>query len=120
MFYGARRTSNGKIQIMRSNQHTQGNLEFFATNDLGDATFATEVLNGFDCRKEHWFQAAQLRKSETFIQMYKRPIFNDLIITVALPYFYQGKFAGVFGADIPRKLDEIVKRLPHHCLNLLC
>lgn len=99
-FYGARRKSNGEIQVVHNNQATGGASWYFRVSDVGDALERQEVYPDFDPRKRPWFEAAKLAGRPVFSEVYRHFVFQEPTVTAVQPiYDASGKLIGVFGVD---------------------
>jgi diguanylate cyclase (GGDEF)-like protein/PAS domain S-box-containing protein len=98
-YYGARRSEEGAIQIMRNNASTEGHSWYYAVND--DLTAGDLIVEAgkFDARTRAWYKAAVESGDLAYSSIYKHFVLNDLTISAAAPlYDRAGKLQGVLGA----------------------
>ena len=62
----------------------------------------------YDPRKRGWYIKAKELKKPTVSDVYEDAITKKLITTAMSPVFYEDKFKGVVGADVP--LDSLIKK----------
>ncbi|WP_200181279.1 ATP-binding protein [Ectothiorhodospira mobilis] len=99
-FYGARRTAEGKIQVVRAGRTTGGDSHNFSTNALGDAVALQQVYPGYDPRTRPWYQAGVDQGGPIWTPIYRHFVLHDLALTAVRPYWdEQGRLRGVFGVD---------------------
>lgn len=114
-YYGARRNSEGQIEIMRSNTETNGESWYYSlNNDLTAGKFVGS-FGKFDPRTRDWYMIAKEKKEPTFSPVYEHFVIRDLAITAAYPiYDNEGILKGVLGthltlSKINTYLNEILK-----------
>jgi len=98
-FYGARRIQDGTLQIVRNNEMTSGNSEYYDINELGNSTTLAQVFENFDARTRPWYQTALEKKEVSFSSLYSHFVFKVPTITASIPYYDDGQLIGVFGVD---------------------
>lgn len=112
-FYGARRTIDDRIEVVRNNETTGGASRYYAVSEDGEGSEFIIEYPGFDPRTRPWYHAAADRRAAVFSPIYRHFVFNDLAVTAALPHFNpQGELVAVFGADILlQRLSQFLGRL---------
>lgn len=112
-FFGARRTTEGKLQISLRNESTRGNLHYYDTNKQGGFAQLVQTAPKFDPRVRPWYQAAVKAGKPTWSQIYPSFATKALSITAAQPvYDAQKNFLGVLGSDlIFAQLNEFLHSL---------
>ncbi len=98
-FYGARRTADGKLQVVVNNETTSGNSNYYGTDKDGRATFIEEVYKQYDPRKRPWYQKATKENRSILTDVYEHFVFKELTITAARPVYKDGIFIGIVGSD---------------------
>ena len=98
-FYGARRTIEGNIQVVRNNKMTKGASEYYSTSDKGDGVSFVEKFDNFDPRKRPWYIKAVSTESPCFSDIYNHFVFKEPTITVSYPIYENNELIGVFGVD---------------------
>lgn len=98
-FYGARRTVDGSIQVVRNNEMTKGASEYYSTSDNGVGVSFVEKFDNFDPRKRPWYIKAESTKSPSFSDIYNHFVFKEPTITVSYPIYENNNLIGVFGVD---------------------
>ena len=99
-FYGARRTAEGEIQVVRNNSGTGGASRYFKTNKLGEGTEYVQEFPNYDPRKRPWYQKAAEAGEPVFSAIYSHFVFYEPAVTAAYPvYDGSGHLLGVFGVD---------------------
>lgn len=100
-YYGARRTADGEIQIIKNDSSTGGNSRYYAVNE--DMTAGELILEAgkFDPRTRDWYKAAAEQEVPTFSPVYKHFVENDLAVSFVCPvYDKEGKLQGVIGTHL--------------------
>lgn len=98
-FYGARRLQNHTLQIVRNNEETSGNSEYYDIDSNGNSTTLAQVFENFDARTRPWYQTALEKKQRSFSPLYSHFVFKVPTITASLPYYENEELVGVFGVD---------------------
>ena len=98
-FYGARRTIDGNIQVVRNNKMTKGASEYYSTSDKGDGVSFVEKFDNFDPRKRPWYIKAVSTESPSFSDIYNHFVFKEPTITASYPIYENNELIGVFGVD---------------------
>ncbi|MCG5516986.1 MULTISPECIES: ATP-binding protein [unclassified Ectothiorhodospira] len=99
-FYGARRTADGSVQVVRAGKVTGGDSHNFSTNDLGDALELKQVYPNFDPRTRPWYQAGVAAGRSTWTPIYRHFVIHDLALTASRPHYdADGELLGVFAVD---------------------
>lgn len=112
-FYGARRTKDGQIQIVRNNVSTGGSSVYFSTNALGEGVTEVERFKNFDPRVRLWYESAKASGEPIFTDVYQHFVFKEPTITAARPVFIEDQFAGVLGVDyLLSWLEDTLKSFP--------
>ena len=112
-FYGARRTLDGKVQVVRNNADTSGDSWYYSVSELGDALEVSEIFKKFDARTRPWYKAAEDLQKPTFSSIYSHFVFKEPTVTAAYPVYENGKLKGIFGADLLLSwLGNTLKALP--------
>lgn len=114
-YIGARRDADGNLQIGVIDEATQGNLQYYATNERGDFV---EPLQDIDLEpgyvlKRPWYVAAVEAKTAIWSQVYTTRSTESLVITAAQPvYSDRGELLGVFSTTIPLKqIDQFLNSI---------
>lgn len=114
-YYGARRNTEGEIQIMRSDIETNGESWYYSLNNDLTAGKFVQGFGKFDPRTRDWYIIAKEKKEPIFSPVYEHFVMNDLAITAAYPiYDNEGILKGVLGthltlSKINRYLNDILK-----------
>lgn len=114
-YYGARRNSEGQIEIMRSDTETNGESWYYSLNNDLTAGKLVQSFGKFDPRTRDWYKIAKEKKEPTFSPVYEHFVMKDLAITAAYPiYDNEGILKGVLGthltlSKINAYLNEILK-----------
>lgn len=99
-FYGARRTAEGELQVVRNNKETEGASQYFRTDSSGEGIEWVNDFPNFDPRKRPWFAKAVEVGSPVFSNVYSHFVFREPTITASLPvYDKEDQLIGVFGVD---------------------
>lgn len=98
-FYGARRTIEGNIQVVRNNKMTKGASEYYSTSENGEGVFFVEKFDNFDPRKRPWYIKAVSTEAPSFSDIYNHFVFKEPTITVSYPIYENNELIGVFGVD---------------------
>jgi len=98
-FYGARRTIEGNIQVVRNNKMTKGASEYYSTSDKGDGVSFVEKFDNFDPRKRPWYIKAVETEAPSFSDIYNHFVFKEPTITASYPIYENNELIGVFGVD---------------------
>ncbi|MFP4684212.1 MAG: cache domain-containing protein, partial [Ectothiorhodospira sp.] len=99
-FYGARRTAEGEIQVVRAGTSTGGDSHNFATSPLGDALELKQVYPDYDPRTRPWYRAGVDADGPVWTPVYRHFVIHDLALTASRPVRDdQGRLLGVLGVD---------------------
>ena len=99
-FYGARRTADGELQVVRNDSTTNGASWYYRTDSLGEGIELMEQFPNFDARTRPWYTKAVEMGKPTFSNVYSHFIFHEPTITATHPVYDQNhQLIGVFGAD---------------------
>jgi|GEM_PF-1447502 diguanylate cyclase (GGDEF)-like protein len=98
-FYGARRTVDGSVQVVRNDVTTGGTSVYYSIDATGKAVSIVEKYNNFDPRVRPWYQLAELTGGPAFTDIYNHFVFNQPTITVSYPVYEQDQLVAVFGVD---------------------
>jgi diguanylate cyclase (GGDEF)-like protein len=113
-YYGARRNAGNKVEIIRRDAATGGDLLTLAVAPDGTAGPVVKDFGGYDPRERDWYQVAKSKGETTFSPIYRNFFGNDLAISAVGPvYNHNGTLVGVVGihlnlSKINRYLREIV------------
>jgi len=114
-YYGARRNLNNQIEIMKSDEKTDGKSEYYSIKSDLTAGKLSERLGKFDPRTRDWYIVAKEKQRPVFSSVYKHFVMNDLAISAPYPiYDQQGVLKGVLATHIILSkvngyLKEVVK-----------
>lgn len=113
-FYGARRTADGELQIVRNDSETQGASWYYRTSDTGESIELTDIYPNFDPRTRPWYEKALESGEPSFSSVYSHFVFHEPTITASHPvYDESGRLIGVFGVDyLLSWLGDILGSLP--------
>lgn len=100
-YYGARRNSEGLLEIMKNDGTTGGHSWYYQIHeDLNAGEFIVDA-GPFDPRTRPWYQAAKEEGKPVFSPVYKHFVMPDLSISAVWPiYNEQGELEGVLGAHM--------------------
>lgn len=98
-FYGARRLEDETIQIVRNNESTSGNSEYYDIDPFGKSTQLAQVFESFDPRTRPWYQVALENNKMSFSNLYSHFVFKVPTITASIAYYKDDQLVGVFGVD---------------------
>ncbi|MEF3696381.1 ATP-binding protein [Desulfolutivibrio sp.] len=99
-FCGARRLTEGELQIVRAGPETGGDSHNFAVSVPGQAGELKNVYPGFDPRTRPWYKAGASVGGPVWTPIYRHFALKDMALTAALPaYDAAGRLLGVFGVD---------------------
>lgn len=100
-YYGARRNTNGDIEILKENAQTGGDFWCYSVTDALTAGSLTLQAGKFDPRTSDWYKTAKELKHPVFSPVYKHFIMDDLTVSAAYPVYSQaGQLLGVLGTHI--------------------
>jgi diguanylate cyclase (GGDEF)-like protein/PAS domain S-box-containing protein/putative nucleotidyltransferase with HDIG domain len=114
-YYGARRNSEGVIEIMRNDASTGGQSWYYSVNEAMTAGELVLQAGQFDPRTRDWYKAAKEKHAPVFSPIYKHFVMNDLTVSAALPIYNKAnELQGVLGthiilSNIDEYLNDIVK-----------
>jgi len=114
-YYGARRNTEGEIEIMRSDAETNGESWYYSLNNDLTAGKFVQGFGKFDPRTRDWYIIAKEKKEPIFSPVYEHFVMKDLAITAAYPiYNNEGILKGVLGthltlSKINTYLNQILK-----------
>lgn len=112
-FYGARRNLDNTFNIVRNNQRTNGNSEYYEINNYGEGTKLVQVFKKFDPRVRPWYLGALRKGDITFSTIYSHFVFKEPTITASMPIYKNEKLIGVVGVDfLLTWLGKILRELP--------
>jgi len=96
--YGASRTADDQIHVVRSDSTTGGDLWYYRTADLGEGTEVVRKIPGFDMRTRPWYSQAVEAGGPVFSNKYHHLVFQEPAITAGYPvYDREQRLIGVFG-----------------------
>ncbi len=97
-YFCAMRQKNGASQILRMNESSGENLNFYATDHLGKHTALLRSVRIGDPRNRPWYQAAKKAGKPTWTKIYPSNASQDLSITAVSPvHDTSGNLLGVLG-----------------------
>ncbi|NJM63257.1 MAG: hypothetical protein HC849_28705 [Oscillatoriales cyanobacterium RU_3_3] len=100
-FIAARRTKDGSFVLQERTELTEGNMNYYAANNLGEPTNLVQVKPKYDPRIRPWYTAASEAKTATWSKIYADFTSKGLGITAAQPlYDESGQLQVVFGTDL--------------------
>jgi len=114
-YYGARRNTEGEIEIMRSDIETNGESCYYSLNNDLTAGKFVQSFGEFDPRAREWYIIAKEKKQPIFSPVYEHFVMKDLAITASYPiYDNEGILKGALGthlilSKINTYLNEILK-----------
>ena len=114
-YYGARRNAKNQIEIMKSDEETDGKSEYYSIKPDLTAGNLSKQLGKFDPRTRDWYMIAKERRSPVFSGVYRHFVMNDLAISASYPiYDKQGVLIGVLATHITLSkaneyLQDVVK-----------
>lgn len=113
-FYGARRTLDGEIQVVRNNSRTEGASWYYRIADSGEGVELVDQFPDFDPRKRPWYTKAVESGEPAFSSVYSHFVFHEPTITASHPVYDQNqRLIGVFGVDyLLSWLGDILGSLP--------
>ena len=100
-YYGARRSEDGAVEIMKNNAETGGESWYYAVNP--DQTAGAQTVNAglFDPRTRDWYKAAVSAGGPVASPIYRHFVMNDLTVSFAVPiYSGSGRLRGVLGTHM--------------------
>lgn len=98
-FYGARRSFDGTIQVVRNDEQTGGASEYYNIDSNGNRQDFIERFDNFDPRKRPWYVKATEAKAPVFSDVYNHFVVKLPTITASYPVLVDGKVTAVFGVD---------------------
>ncbi len=112
-FYGARRTVDDLIQVVKNDSSTKGASEYFQIDENGNSESLVERFKNFDPTKRPWYVKASESVGPVFSDVYNHFIYKLPTITASYPVFVDGKLECVFGVDyLLTWLGETLSTLP--------
>lgn len=100
-FIAARRTNEGTFVLQERTELTEGNMNYYAANNLGEPTNLVNVKPKYDPRVRPWYTAASAAKTATWSKIYADFTSKGLGITAAQPlYDESGQLQAIFGTDL--------------------
>ena len=99
-YYGARKSENNEIEIIRNNEQTQGRSWYYAVEG---GRVGEQVLDAgeFDPRTREWYKAAKQTSQLAFSPIYNHFVLDDLVVSASIPIYKEdGDLEGVLGAHI--------------------
>ncbi len=100
-FVGARRNNDGNFLLQERSDLTEGNMNYYAANNQGEATNLVKVKPKYDPRVRPWYTAATEAKTATWSKIYTDFTSKGLAITAAQPFYdASGQLQAVFGTDL--------------------
>lgn len=98
-FYGARRSIDGSIQVVRNDAQTGGASEYYLVDEQGNRQDFVERFDNFDPRKRPWYVKATEEKTPVLSDVYNHFVVKLPTITASYPVLENGKVIAVFGVD---------------------
>ena len=98
-FYGARRSVDGSIQVVRNDAQTSGASEYYLVDEQGNRQDFVERFDNFDPRKRPWYVKATEEKAPVLSDVYNHFVVKLPTITASYPVLENGKVVAVFGVD---------------------
>jgi len=112
-FYGARRTVDDLVQVVKNDASTEGASEYFQIGENGNSKSLAERFENFDATKRPWYIKASESTGPVFSDVYNHFIYKLPTITASYPVFVDGKLECVFGVDyLLTWLGETLSTLP--------
>ncbi|RFZ77835.1 diguanylate cyclase [Lacrimispora amygdalina] len=113
-FYGARRTMDGEIQVVRNDSTTQGASRYYRITSSGEGVALADEFPNFDPRTRPWYTQAVETGKPVFSSVYSHFVFREPTISASHPVYDQnGRLIGVFGVDyLLSWLGETLGSLP--------
>lgn len=114
-YYGARRETDNRVEIMRNNEKTDGHSLYYSVNEDLEAGELTVDAGDFDSRTRPWYKIAKEKNETTFSSIYKHFVLDDLAISLGTPISDdKGQLKGVLSSHINlsrfnRYLEEVVE-----------
>ena len=121
-YYGARRSPDGVIEIMRNDETTGGNSWYYSINEDYTANELVVQAGKFDPRTRLWYQIAAESGEPSFSPIYKHFVIDDLAVSAAWPiYDDNDELLGVLGVhmlldDIGGFLEETISKYEGYAL----
>ena len=88
-FYGARRTMDGEIQVVRNNSETKGASWYYRIASSGEGVELVDQFPNFDPRKRPWYTKAAEAGEPVFSSVYSHFVFREPTITASHPVYDQ-------------------------------
>jgi hypothetical protein len=112
-FIAARRTKDGTFVLQERTELTEGNMNYYAANNLGEPTNLVQVKPKYDPRIRPWYTAASEAKTATWSKIYADFTSKGLGITAAQPlYDESGQLQAIFGTDLLfSRVNEFLQQL---------
>jgi len=98
-FYGARRSIDGSIQVVRNDAQTGGVSEYYLVDEQGNRQEFVERFDNFDPRKRPWYVKATEEKAPVLSDVYNHFVVKLPTITASYPVLENGEVIAVFGVD---------------------
>ena len=112
-FYGARRTVDDAVQIVKNDTTTDGASEYYQIDENGHAATFIERFKNFDPTSRPWYIKASESEGPVFSDVYNHFIYKLPTITASYPVFVDGELECVFGVDyLLTWLGETLSSLP--------
>ncbi|OJV66664.1 MAG: hypothetical protein BGO41_04380 [Clostridiales bacterium 38-18] len=112
-FYGARRSQDGSIQVVRNNLQTSGASEYYNIDENHDASDFVEKFDAYDPTLRPWYVKASETQSPVFSDVYNHFVFKQPTITASYPIVESGEVVAVFGVDyLLTWLGETLSTIP--------
>lgn len=112
-FYGARRSQDGSIQVVKNNSQTAGASEYYNIDENHDASDFVEKFDAYDPTLRPWYIKAIKTQTPVFSDVYNHFVFKQPTITASYPVVESGEVIAVFGVDyLLTWLGETLSTIP--------
>jgi len=112
-FYGARRSQDGSIQVVKNNHQTSGASEYYNIDEHHDASDFVEKFDAYDPTSRPWYIKAVNTQTPVFSDVYNHFVFKQPTITASYPIIKSGEVVAVFGVDyLLTWLGETLSTIP--------
>lgn len=98
-FYGARRTANQNIEVVKRVAESNGASEYYSIHSDGTANALVEKFDNFDPTIRPWYKKAAELGYPVFSDVYNHFVFKVPTITASYPVYEDGDLLAVFGVD---------------------
>ncbi len=98
-FYGARRSVDDSLQVMKNDGSTSGASEYYNVGAKGEATDFVEKFDAYDPTIRPWYTKSVKEQKAVFSDVYNHFVFKLPTITASYPVYKEGQLVCVFGTD---------------------